>query len=95
MSLDKAIKHGKEHRKPYRSLAKSIDPSCRNHGSCPWCLGNRMHKHVKKQQKMDDSIKDFRDLELYYEQYKMERDTQAVLDFVSSDLFQELLDSIY
>ena len=34
MSLDKAIKHGKEHRKPYRG-AKAVDKSCRNHGSCP------------------------------------------------------------
>lgn len=43
MSLDKAIEHGKEHRKPYRG-SKAIDPSCRNHGSCPWCKRNRLHK---------------------------------------------------
>ena len=36
MSLDKAIKSGKEHRKEYRG-AKSVDPSCRNHGSCLFC----------------------------------------------------------
>ena len=23
--------------------AKTIDPSCKNHGSCPWCRGNRTH----------------------------------------------------
>ena len=40
MSLDKAIDHGKEHRKPYRG-SKAIDPSCRNHGGCPWCEENR------------------------------------------------------
>ena len=40
MSLDKAIEHGKEHRKPYRG-SKAIDPSCRNHGGCPWCEENR------------------------------------------------------
>jgi uncharacterized protein (DUF983 family) len=28
--------------------AKAIDKSCRNHGSCPWCYGNRMYKHLKK-----------------------------------------------
>jgi len=33
MSLDKAIQHGKEHRKPYHG-AKAIDQTCRNHGSC-------------------------------------------------------------
>lgn len=43
MSLDKAIAHGREHRKPYRG-AKAIDGSCRNHGGCPWCEENRKHK---------------------------------------------------
>lgn len=43
MSLDKAIAHGKEHRKPYRK-SKAVDPSCRNHGSCKWCEDNRRHK---------------------------------------------------
>lgn len=32
MSLDKAILHGKEHRKPYIG-GKSIDRTCRNHGN--------------------------------------------------------------
>ncbi len=44
MALDKAIKSGKEHRKEYRGC-KAIDSSCRNHGSCPWCLGNRTNKN--------------------------------------------------
>ncbi|HOP08480.1 MAG TPA: hypothetical protein PLF13_14505 [candidate division Zixibacteria bacterium] len=43
MSLDKAIKHGKEHRKPYRG-AKAVDKSCRNHGSCPACQGKVKYK---------------------------------------------------
>lgn len=46
MSLDKSIEHGKEHRKQYRG-SKAIDPSCRNHGSCPWCQRNRKHKQTK------------------------------------------------
>ena len=46
MSLDKAIQHGKEHRKPCRG-AKAIDASCRNHGDCPWCKGNRLHGRMK------------------------------------------------
>jgi hypothetical protein len=33
MSLEKAIIHGKEHRKQYRG-SKRFDCSCRNHGSC-------------------------------------------------------------
>ena len=40
MSLDKAIKYGKEKREQYRrSLA--FDRSCRNHGNCGYCEGNR------------------------------------------------------
>lgn len=40
MSLEKAIAHGKEHRKPYRG-SKAFDCSCRNHGSCSYCESNR------------------------------------------------------
>ena len=47
MSLDKAIEHGKEHRKPYRG-SKAIDCTCRNHGSCLWCESNRKHKFRDK-----------------------------------------------
>ena len=47
MSLDKAIKHGKEKRKPYRG-AKAVDSTCRNHGSCKWCESNREHKFRDK-----------------------------------------------
>ena len=51
MSLDKAIKHGKEKRKPYRK-SKSFDPSCRNHGGCPWCESSRTRKSkVQKEEK--------------------------------------------
>lgn len=42
--LDKAIASGKEKRKPYTG-AKAIDRTCRNHGGCPWCEGNRLHKY--------------------------------------------------
>ena len=43
MSLDKAIEHGKEHRKPYTG-SKAFDHTCRNHGGCDWCKENRQHK---------------------------------------------------
>lgn len=49
MSLDKAIEHGKEKRKPYRG-AKAIDCTCRNHGSCTWCRDNRLHKRLKDEE---------------------------------------------
>lgn len=48
MSLHKAIKSGKEKRVEYgtkgQPYCKSIDPTCRNHGGCPWCEGNRLNK---------------------------------------------------
>lgn len=47
MSLDKAIEHGKEKRKPYRGI-KAIDYTCRNHGSCEWCKRNRQFKFRDK-----------------------------------------------
>lgn len=47
MSLDKAIEHGKEKRKPYHG-SKAFDYTCRNHGGCPWCVGNRKHKFMDK-----------------------------------------------
>ena len=49
MSLDKAINHGKEHRKPYHR-AKSVDSRCCNRGACHWCRDNRMHKHNRRMQ---------------------------------------------
>lgn len=51
MSLDKAIKYGKEQRKPRRG-AKAIDRSCRNHGSCPWCTANRLYSSKKALNKL-------------------------------------------
>ena len=49
MSLDKAIQHGKEKRKPYRG-SRSFDSSCRNHGGCPYCEGG--HQYNKKKTRL-------------------------------------------
>jgi len=46
MSLDKAISHGKEHRKRYYG-SKTFDSSCRPGGSCPYCISNRTHRNAK------------------------------------------------
>lgn len=53
MSLDKAIAHGKEKRKPYRG-AKAIDRSCRNHGSCEVCMMRRLISSKKRLDAMRD-----------------------------------------
>lgn len=57
MALDKAIKHGKEHRKPYTG-GKAIDKTCRNHGGCLWCEENRKYKNIKRLQKVLDKLKE-------------------------------------
>ncbi len=53
MSMDKAIEHGKEHRKQYRG-GKAIDPCCRNHGGCPACEEGRKHKYKKAIKNLDE-----------------------------------------
>ena len=50
MTLDKAIKYGKEKRKPYRK-GKGVSPSCRNHGSCSWCRDCRLHSNKVREMK--------------------------------------------
>jgi hypothetical protein len=58
MSLDKAIAHKKEHRKPYRK-AKAVDTNCRNHGSCPYCKANRLHTANKALEQAKDKLEDY------------------------------------
>lgn len=60
MSLDKAIASGKEHRKNYRG-SKALDRSCRNHGSCPYCISNRKHRVRKQMQSAQDELADYFD----------------------------------
>lgn len=57
MSLDKSIKHGKEHRKQYRG-AKACSTRCRNHGSCDYCLRNRLHSSKKRLARINDLSKE-------------------------------------
>ena len=70
MSMRKAIKSGKEHRKEYRG-AKSVDYSCRNHGGCDWCKGNRQHKFKKSEEKAKSKLKEIIDNDNYCGTWKM------------------------
>ncbi len=59
MSLDKAIEHGKEHRKPYYGKrGPAIDPSCRKHGigGCPACRGSRTIQTKRVNVKANDEL---------------------------------------
>ena len=59
MALDKAIKAGKEKRKPYRK-AKAHDRTCRNHGSCAYCERQRTQKNKALDRAAKEQIKKFR-----------------------------------
>ena len=28
---------------------RAVDMQCKNHGTCPWCLRNRLHKNKKRE----------------------------------------------
>lgn len=58
MSLDKAITHKKEKRKPYTG-GKAVDTSCRNHGSCDWCQKNRQYHNLKEQNSMEQQWQEY------------------------------------
>lgn len=56
MSLDKGIKHGKEHRRPFKK-SKGFSTHCRNGNMCYWCLRNRMYsirKAIEKSKVKDE-----------------------------------------
>ena len=55
MALNKAIESGKEFRKAYIG-GKAISKHCRNHGGCTWCLGNRLYKFEKVNEKTLDML---------------------------------------
>ena len=59
MSLDKAIAHNKEHRKPYRG-AKACDKSCRNHGSDDWAKSNRLNSSNRRIEKTNQELKEIK-----------------------------------
>ena len=48
MGLEKAIASGQEHRRPYHG-AKAVCFNCRNHGTCDYGRGNRLHSTRKRE----------------------------------------------
>jgi len=45
----------KDRRQPYRG-SRAFDTSCRCHGGCPWCEGNRLYQDKRERQAADDEI---------------------------------------
>ena len=50
MTLNKAIEHKKEKRKPYRK-GEAVSKLCRNHGACDWCRDGRLHSNKVREMK--------------------------------------------
>ena len=57
MSFDKVYPNRKDKLKPYRR-SKAFDRTCRNHNSCPWCKGNRIHSSNKQRIITEEKLKD-------------------------------------
>lgn len=62
------------YRRPYYKKSKRDNLSCRSHGSCPWCQGNRTHKDRVKQQAAFEEIREYGDFtaeweNLYFNQH--------------------------
>ena len=66
MSMDKAIEHGKEHRKPWRGSARSknFDKTCRNHDSCDYCKFNRLHTFMKNDSAAKSKLKEWEEQQM-------------------------------
>ena len=58
MSLDKAIKYGKEKRKEYTDT-RAICGSCRNHGTCLVCKSNRLHQAIRVDEATKKELKEY------------------------------------
>ena len=68
MSMRKAIKSGKEHRKEWKyrgSFCKSVDTHCQNHGGrykswqCSYCKSNRMYSSNKRLKVPNKKLREF------------------------------------
>lgn len=46
---------GKTKKQPYRK-SRAFDSSCRCHGGCPWCEGNRKHGTDKRSLTADEQL---------------------------------------
>ena len=58
MSLNKAIEHNKEHRKPYTGN-KQWSYYCRNHGGCTFCGGNRQYSRIKRELSAEQRMNEY------------------------------------
>jgi len=51
MPFDNLYLNRKDHRTRYHTRdSRSIDRTCRNHGSCGWCTKKRLYRRIKEYQ---------------------------------------------
>lgn len=93
MSMDKAIEHGKEHRKPWRgsNRSKNFDKTCRNHGSCDYCKFNRLHTFMKNRAAADDKLREWEEQSMnetvWYVTYLFLFDNETSMESVETFTF--------
>lgn len=58
MSFDTDYPNRKDRRKPFRRSA-SFDRSCRNHGDCDYCQGNRTHRNLRRAPVLTDEEREW------------------------------------
>lgn len=77
MSLDKAIKHGKEKRKPYYG-SKAIDCTCRPHGSCEWCRSNRLYQQLKMEEASRQALEESEEVKNFEKALEKDLELEAL-----------------
>lgn len=93
MSMNKAIEHGKEHRKPWRgsNRSKNFDKTCRNHCSCDYCKFNRLHTFMKNRAAADDKLREWEEQSMnetvWYVTYLFLFDNETSMESVETFTF--------
>ena len=77
MSLDKAIEHGKEKRKPYYG-SKAIDCTCRPHGSCEWCRSNRLYQQLKMEEASRQALEESEEVKNFEKALEKDLELEAL-----------------
>lgn len=58
MAFDNYYPNRKDKRREYRG-SRACDRTCRSHGCCGWCLGNRTAAERRRKEAADHSLADF------------------------------------
>ena len=77
LTWDEATEMGKTYRKDY-SKSKAFDRSCRCHGGCPYCEGNRKHNSHRHQPA--DEVRQLKNGYLGYDPEQAEEDNALLAD---------------